>query len=101
MKIWPLSVLKESPLMPSAYAWELSRFYTHPPTEGAFHACIAVAPQIQPVPAPGLVVIESVSAPNRLAYVEYPTRAEFERLERAFVAEADDGYRFIMMDSLH
>jgi len=87
--------------MPAAVAWELSRFYTHPPSELAFNACMQVAPQIQPVPAPGLVVIESLSAPKRLAYVEYPTRAEFERLERAFVAEADDGYRFIMMDSMH
>lgn len=101
MKMWPLSVVKNSPLMPHAYAWELSRFYSHPPSEGAFNACLQVAPQIQPVPAPGLVVIESVSAPSRLAYVEYPTRAEFERLERAFVAEASNGYRFVMVDSLH
>ena len=101
MKMWPLSVVRESPLMPAAYAWELSRFSTHAPTEGAFHACIQIAPQIQPVPAPGLVVVESVAAPNRLMYTEYPSPAEFERLERAFVAEASDGYRFVMMDSLH
>lgn len=101
MKVWPLSMVKNSPLMPASYVWELTRFYQHPPSEYVFNAVLAVSKEMRPVHMPGLVVIETVSAPNRLMYTEYPSRVEFERLERAFVAETEDGYRFVMMDSLH
>ena len=101
MRYWPLSVLRSSPRMPSVFAWELSRFYTHPPSEPAFYACLNVAAETRPVQMQGLVIIESVNAPMRLAYTEYPTWEEWAQLERAFVIEGDNDTRFVMMESLH
>lgn len=100
MRYWPLSVLKESPLMHPAHVWELSRFYKHPPSEPAFYACLEVASRTQPVDTPGLMIIESVDAPNRLVYSRYPGRAEWSRLERAGVFEGD-GCLYMFMEALH
>lgn len=101
MKVWPLSVLKESPLMPPQYAWEVARFYQHLPSEGCFYACLAVARQTPPVEMPGLVAIETVGAPIHFMYTEYPDWEEWSRLERAFAAEASNNDLFLQTCRFH
>lgn len=101
MKIWPLSVIRESPLMPAAYAWELARFHSVVPSESAFYACFNVARQTNPVPMQGLVIVESINAPHRFMYTEYPTFDEFVRLERVAAVQGVDGCMCMVMDALH
>jgi hypothetical protein len=101
MNYWPLSMLRESPLMPPEYVWELQRFYTHPPSGPVFYACLNVAQNTVPLEMPGLAIVESVGAPNRLIFTEYPNWEQWARLERAGAFQNDAGYLFVMMDSLH
>ncbi len=101
MKFWPLSVIAASPLVPPAYAHEVSRIATHLPSEGAFYACIDVARRTEPVNAPGLVIVESIGAPQRRVYTEYPEWDEWFRLERGAVMQAQDGFMFVHFDGLH
>lgn len=100
-RYWPLSVLKTSPLMPAQYAWELLRFTTHLPSPGAYYACIEVAKQTPAVPAPGLVVIETVNGTGRFMYTDYPKFEEWARLERVAAVEGMDGFMCMVMDVLH
>ncbi len=100
MRYWPLSVLKESSLMPAAYAWELTRFYQHLPSRAAFEACLDVARQT-PSAETGLLIIESVNAPMRYVYGDYPEFDDWFRLERAGVFQTEDGYLFMTIDALH
>lgn len=100
MRYWPLSALIESPLMGPMHALELQCFYRRPPSEPAFYACLDVASRTRPADMPGLMVIESVNAPNRLVYSQYPDWAEWSRLERAGVFEAD-GCLVLFMEALH
>lgn len=101
MKYWSLSQLRHSPLMPAQHAWELANFYVRMPSEHAYDACLAVARQIEPVQMPGLVLIESVNVPMRLAYTEYPNIEEWLAVERVFVSSNDDGDLFLNMQPLH
>lgn len=100
MRYWPLSVIAQSPLVPSAFVAELRDFCLKMPSQGAFYAAMAVAGHTEPVEAPNLVVIQSIGAPNRRAYVDYPELDEWLNLERATVME-NNGYAFVLMDALH
>lgn len=101
MNYWPLSTVKTSPLMPAAYAWELSLVYkTCRLSPLVFQACGEVARQTQPVQT-GLIIIESANAPSRHAYTELPTWEEWFRLERGGVIEASDGMLYVIIDALH
>jgi hypothetical protein len=101
VKIWPLSVLRGSPLMPPAFAWELQRFYAHLPSENAFNACIAVARQTQAVETERLAITETVNGAMGFVFTGYPSAEEWAHLERAAVVEGDDGYLCLVMDRLH
>lgn len=101
MRYWPLSVIANSPLMPPAYAWEIQRFYYQMPSEGAFHACMEVVKHTGHVAMPGLTVIESINAPNRFVFTEYPTWEEWSRFERAGAIECDNGQICVMIDGMH
>ena len=101
MRYWPISALIHSPLMPLPYAIELDRIYSdRPPSSNAYCACIDVARQL-PGLETGLVVIESVDAPMRRAYVERPPYDEWARLQRAGVLQTGAGTMFLTMDALH
>lgn len=101
MKYWPLSMLKASPLMPAVYAHELYNFYRKMPSEHAFEACLQVARETQPLEMSGLLIIESVNAPLRQTYTEYPTWEEWSRLERAGAYQSSEGYLFMTFEALH
>lgn len=101
MKYWPFSVIKQSPLMPPAFAWELSGFHKRIPSEMAFQACLNVARHTTPMDAPSLLIIESTDAPLRYMYADYPEIDEWLRLERAGVHQDKNGYLFMTMEALH
>lgn len=100
MKYWPLSTLRDSPLMPANLQWELAQFYQKMPSQMAFEACLNVARKTQPIET-GILVIESVNAPLRTMYARYPDFAEWMALEQAGVFEADDGYLFMSREPVH
>lgn len=101
MRYWPLSILAQSPLMPSAYGPELRSFYHRLPSEPTFHACLNVARETPYVPMSGLIVVQTVNSPSRFAYVGRPTRAEWERLERAAAVQFENGDMALLIDALH
>lgn len=102
MNYWPLSIIKDSPLMPPTYAWELSRVYaTCQLSAAGFQACGAVARSTRPVQLSGLVIIETVNGPPRQAFTEYPGWDEWFRLERGGMVEADNGTLHVIIDALH
>lgn len=102
MKYWPLSAIKESPLMPPAFAWELCRVYqTCSLTQEAFNACGSVASYTAPQDTPNLAIVQSIGAPARRVYVGHPECDEWLRLERGGVIEGDDGLLHVIIDALH
>ncbi len=100
-RYWPLSVLKNSPLMPPAYQWELLRFTQQLPSAGAYYACIEVTKHAPAIPMPGLVVIETVNGTGRFMYTEYPDFEAWARLERVGAIEGMNGFMCMVMDALH
>lgn len=101
MNYWPLSTIKQSPLMPPTYAWELCRFSYQIPSLPAFEACMAVARQTTPIAMQGLIVIESTDTSGRFAYTERPSLQEWTRLERIAAVETAGGFLCMIMDALH
>lgn len=102
MKYWPMSIVKSSPLMPPVFAWELFRVYeTCYLSAPAFQACGDVAQQTQPASMPNLAVVESIGAPARQLYTNYPDWEEWSRLERGGVFEASNGVLHVIIDALH
>lgn len=101
MRYWPLSVIAQSPLVPPAYALEISMTATRVPSQGAYYAMVDIARQTAAVDAPNLVIIESTDAPGRRCFTGYPTEAEWLRLERTVFMENEAGFMFGMIDSLH
>lgn len=101
MRYWPFSVIRDSPLMPSGFAWELSLFYNRRPSEPTFRACLEVARHTTPIDAPNLLVVESEGAPLRYIFAGPPTPEEWLRLERSGVHEDRNGYLFMTMEALH
>jgi hypothetical protein len=100
VKMWPISIVAESPQMPAAYAWEVRQIYSRPPSEAAYYACVGVARGTQAIDT-GLVIIESADAPVRRAYLDYPEWDEWLRLERGGVVQAINGDIFVIIDCLH
>jgi hypothetical protein len=99
---WPLSVIKDSPLMSPAYATELHRVYaTLFLSGGAFLACSDVARHTAPRSIPNLALIETIGAPPRQVYTEYPDWEEWFGLERGAVIEGSNGVLYVIIDGLH
>lgn len=98
---WPMSVIRNSSLLPPEFAWEVSRMHaTNYLSLRAFQACIEVAREIRPVET-GLVIIESINAPTRRVYGDHPETDEWLRLERSGIIEGDDGTMYVIIDGLH
>jgi hypothetical protein len=100
MRYWGLSHIVSSPALPPAYAAELRDFYYAPPSRAAYYAALGVCKDLPAVEAPNIVIVESIGAPNRRMFIDYPTLTEWLRLERTAVME-HDGYTFMLMDALH
>lgn len=100
MRYWPISAICSSPLLAPPHAAEMRSLYRRLPSEAAYYACFDVAKRLEPVPTGGLAVIESIGAPCRQVYTEYPSWEEWSRLERSAVIEANGDF-FIMIDGLH
>lgn len=101
MRYWPISMIARSSLLPAAYAPEIARFNVAMPSEGAFYACFDVARRTPAIDAPNTVVIETIGAPQRCAYVDFPDTDEWLKLERINVMETKDGYLFVSVAALH
>lgn len=102
MNYWPMSTIKSSPLMPPMFAWELFRVYaTVNLSPHAFQACGDVARNTRPTNSPHLAIIESVNAPARYIYTDYPDCDEWPQLERGGVVEASNGMLHVIIDALH
>lgn len=114
MNYWPLSVILNSPLMPSVYAVEVQNIYNVILSqnayttcidvalilsERAYSACIDVARQLKPMQT-GLAIIESEDIPARYGYIGMPTPDEWQRFERAGVVQAKDGRMLLIMEGL-
>lgn len=100
MRYYPLSVIAQSPLTPPEFAWELSQVYrTAYLSPDAFRACSYVARDTAPLNTP-LVIIESVNAPMRRAYTDFPDFEDWLRLERGGFVMTDDFFG-LMIDALH
>lgn len=101
MNYWPLlSVIAESPLLPAVYAAEVRNMYRRPCSEGAYYACMNVARNTAPIDT-GLLIIESVDAPCRRMYAEYPDFAQWAKLERGGVIQDVNGRMYVIVDGLH
>lgn len=101
MRYWPLSIVAHSPLLPPAYAGEVHRACaTAAMSHGAFMACSDVAAHTRAVET-SLVIIESVNAPMRRVYSEYPNFDEWIRLERGGFIQNDQGFFGFVLDALH
>lgn len=102
MKMWPMSSLQRDPLMPPDFNAEFFYLYaTMQLSLPCIQACSNVMINSPGVDAPNLVVIETVGAPARRAFVGHPTQAEWENLERACGHFLEDGRTFILVDGLH
>ena len=101
MRYYPVSVVLSNPLLPVQYTADVHVLRTagkmsHP----LFRACQEV---IAHMPDPGddpLVIIESVGAPMRRAYITPPTFWQFARLERGGFHKKN-GYCGFMIDAVH
>jgi hypothetical protein len=97
MRYWPLSVLRTSPLLPGDCAAELDAFRVKRELSArASNACEYVLQRIPAVVSPDLVLTTSV-----LAYMKYPTKKQWERLERMNIIQESDGTLFIFTAPLH
>lgn len=99
MKYWPLSIIINSPLLPSVYAVEVQSIYTLQISPYAYHACAEVAARLKPTET-NLVIIESLDAPCRFAYSRMPTDEEWNKLERGGVVQDVYGFHRIIMEGL-
>lgn len=99
MNYWPLSVILNSPLMPSVYAIEVQNIYNAPPSMLAYEACAEVARHTKPMHT-RLVMIESQDSAARYSYFDEPPPEEFTRLERAGVIQNKDGQMYVVMGVL-
>lgn len=73
----------------------------HPPSQGAYYACIDVAQNTAPLRTPNLVFIESEGTPVRRMYTDYPEWEEWSRLEQGGVVQGDNGVICIIIDGMH
>jgi hypothetical protein len=100
MKYWGLSHIVNNPALPPAYSTELANLHRVAPSEAAYYAAIGVCERMPAIEAPNLVIIETLGAPNRRMFTDYPDLTEWLRLERAAVME-NDGFTFMLLDALH
>ena len=98
MKFWPVSEI--SRCVSPAHAAELQNFCYRMPSRDAYNAAISAIRYSHHIDAPNLVVIESVGAPGRRVYTDYPRGLEWFRLERTTIMD-DGNCTFILMDALH
>ncbi len=100
MIYWPLSTIARSPLMQQHHAYELMG-----PSQlisaNAINAAGRVAGETTPAIPNRLTCIETVNAPCRRIFLDYPTNDEFDRLEPAGVMEDCYGMRYIICDCFH
>lgn len=100
MRYWPLSVIAASPMLHHSQAWELMcAERLHPLTQSAMWAANHIAGQTPAAP-PGLVLVHTVGAISRCAYLEPPSPADFAQLERAGFIATDDTFGLVI-DTLH
>lgn len=85
MKYWPVSGV--TPHLHHSHAWEIMcAFSAVRMSEGTMIACGQAVRRVRASEGP-LYVIESVGAPMRLAYYDYPEFEDWMKLERAgFIA---------------
>jgi len=100
MKFWPLSTIVHA-LTPGPYAIEWVHAGSYAPSPAAYHAAVDAVQRVPGIEAPNLVIIESIGAPARRVYTEYPEFDEWLRLERISFMESDSGFTFGMVDALH
>lgn len=101
MRYWPLSVIVNSPLMAPAYAMELFKVCaTQHLSQGAFLACSDVTARTKPVET-CMAIVESVNAPMRRVYTEYPDFEEWMALERSGFVLDESGFFGFVIDALH
>lgn len=101
MKYWPMSVVRSSPLMPAYFQPELDAaprtlFMSHL----AATACGHVADNTPCREMPNLVIIETLGKPARQAFIDYPTDAEWQSIER-FAVIQNTVQQFLIIDALH
>lgn len=100
MRYYPLSVVAQSPLLPAVHAYEVAQVYnTACLSQGAMLACNYVISNTVPCETP-LVIVESVGAPMRRIYTEYPDFEDWIRLERGGFVVTDEFFG-LMIDALH
>lgn len=102
MRYWPLSVIASSPMLHYSQRWELELMCAareHPLTQATLYTCSRVVEQT-PAGPPGLVLVHTVGAISRCAYLEPPSPADFARLERAGFICTNDTFGLVI-DTLH
>lgn len=101
MRIWPLSAIRTSPLMASAYASELDYANEYPLSQNCINAVADVIVQTPGINSPNLVFIDTVEGALRRTYTGYPNFEEWSKLERVTRHALDNGRVFLFIDALH
>lgn len=100
MRYWPLSIIRDSPLMAPAYAMELYGAMDAPYiSQGALIACNEVSNHTRHIET-SLVIVHGTDAPMRRVYIRYPEFDEWMRLERGGFIATDESFGFVV-DALH
>ena len=103
MRYWPFSVIETSPLFPFSLTGELYafRYRNGKPSTALLHACGAVAASTPHVDAPAIDFVQASEVNYSQIYKDYPTFAEWMRLERSGVYQTDEGLIFVHVNTLH
>lgn len=96
MRHWPFSVIKNSPLAPPQFAWELYRYpQTRTISEAACEAVALIAHDTQAMETPHMELVLGTDHPPGLVYLRRPAALEFALLEaQGVVFHAEQYYLF-------
>jgi hypothetical protein len=93
VKHWPFSIIKNSPLAPAQFAWELYCFpRTRMISPSAADACALVARDTQPAQSPNMEIVLNLDAPPSIVFLRYPEPDEWAALEPQGVGLRNDEY---------
>jgi hypothetical protein len=101
MNYWPFSTIRNSPLMPACYQYEIDMApRTCQLSPLAFQACGDVAERTPPRAMPNLAIVETIDGPARQVFTDYPSFDEWLALERCAVIEGSYAIH-IIIDATH
>lgn len=104
MNYWPMSFLAAHPDMPWQFAGELYNAQSRGAktmSRSATDACGRVAMHCQCYEVPRLSMTQNISSWGYMIFLEEPTKASFDVLERACLIADCEGQLWVHLASLH